>query len=156
MSKKLKGKLKSKMRKKNTVKRRTSKRPTENMYGTDRPVGQPDYSMGKEEYMKPLSEDERENAVKLISDDLNILIPKLKEMDVRERELLKKRSNDICNLLNVVDKYFTKYPDELTLKEYHELSSNFKMEVITNLAFEQIENGAGEFAEKGINEYRLI
>jgi len=151
MSKKLKGKLKMKHRKKNINPSKSSKKKNGAIMRKS-----PDYSMGKEEYMKPLSKDERENVVKSISHNLNIVIPAIKQMNVSQRELLKKRSNDIWNVLNALETYFKKYPDELTLKEYHELSSNFELDVITNLAFEQIENGAGEFSEKGINEYRLI
>ena len=139
MSKKLKGKLKSKMRKKNTVKRRTSKRPTANMYGTDRPVGQPDYSMGKENYMKPLSEDEYENAQKMVSERIKDLIPQLQKMTVDEREKLKVRTNNIINLKNTVEKYFRKYPDELTLKEFHEIEGNFIDDFMIGSALEQME-----------------
>ena len=119
MKKKVVGKLKMKYRKKNIGKRRTSKRPTSPF------VGKPDYSMGKENYMKPLSEDERENVNELVCEQMETLIPKILSMDISEREMLKERTNNIWKLLNVVEKYFRKYPDELTLKEFHELESSF-------------------------------
>ena len=145
MSKKLKGKLKSKMRKKNTVKRRTSKRPTENMYGTDRPVGQPDYSMGKENYMKPLTEEEYTNAQKMVMKRIKDLIPELQKMTVEKREMLKVRTNNIINLVNTVEKYFRKYPDELTLKEYHEIEGNFMDDIMIGSALEQMEVNVVDF-----------
>ena len=133
MKRKIVGKQKMKMRKKNVHTRRSSKRKTSILMRKTT-----DYSMGKEEYMKPLTEEEYENAQKMVSKRIKDLIPQLQKMTVDEREKLRVRTENIMNLKNTVEKYFRKYPDELTLKEFHEIEGNFLDDFMTGSALEQM------------------
>ena len=44
-----------------------------------------------------------------------------------------------------VEKYFRKYPDELTLKEFHEIEGNFLDDFMTGSALEQMEVNVVDF-----------
>ena len=140
MKRKLIGKQKMKMRKKNVHTRRSSKRKTSILMRKTT-----DYSMGKENYMKPLTEEEYTNAQKMVMKRIKDLIPELQKMTVEKREMLKVRTNNIINLVNTVEKYFRKYPDELTLKEYHEIEGNFMDDIMIGSALEQMEVNVVDF-----------